>query len=88
MRSKTKKTAGEAHAKAMGDALVLLKMIRKELIAQAEADRDEGIHWAHVGSAEHYRTLLRDALMQMRVVEDEEATTREIEKEIAAARGK
>ena len=88
MKSKAKKTAGEAHAKAMGDALILLKMIRKELIAQAQADREEGIHWAHVGSAEHYRTLLKEALMQMKVVDDEEATMREIEKEIAAARGK
>jgi len=88
MKSKTKTTAGQAHAKAMGDALILLKMIRKELIAQAEADREEGIHWGHAGSAGHYRTLLKEAFMQMKVVDDEEATLREIENEIAAARGK
>ena len=86
MRKTTKLTAGQAHALAMGDSGGLLEMIREELTAQAEADRQEGIHWAHTGSAQHYRELLREALMQMRVVDDEEVTRREIEEQIASRR--
>jgi len=86
MKDTPKETAGQAHAKAMGDASTLLDLIRDELIEQAFSDREEGIHWAHVGSAAHYRQLLKDALMQMRVVEDEGAVYDEIETQIAARR--
>jgi len=79
-------TAGQAHARAMGDALILLDLVRDELIDQASADRQEGIHEAHAGSAEHYRELLREALMQIKGADDEEAALAQIEKQIAARR--
>jgi len=81
-----KETAGQAHARNMGDSLALLDLIRSELIQQSESDREEGIHWGHVGSASHYRSMLRDAFMQMRVVEDEGAVYDMIDKRLAAIR--
>ena len=86
MKHTTRRTAGQAHARAMGDALILLELIRKELINQAAADRREPLHWGHAGTAEHYRDLLQNALMQIRVVDDEGATLQALDDEVARLR--
>ena len=83
---KAPKTPGEHHARAMIDADILLDLIREELTAQAEADRQEGLHWGHVGSAQNYRELLRSALMQMRGGDDEDTTLIEIDAQVAGRR--
>ena len=86
MPKTTKLTAGQSHALAMGDSGILLELIREELTTQAEADRQEGIHWGHVGSAQNYRELLRSALMQMRGGDDEDTTLIEIDAQVAGRR--
>jgi hypothetical protein len=82
-----KSSAGRAHAKMMGDCEILLGLIRDTLIAREAKVKEAGINWGHAGSAQHYRKLLKEALMEIRVSADEDAVMRQIEAEVASRQG-
>ena len=57
-----KQTPGQAHAEHCTDIGALLDLIGQEVTHHAEFTRNEGLHWAHVGSVAHVRQMLVEAL--------------------------